>query len=83
MCKAPVVPGATTSGSVTSTVMRCGSTRGEVDYRATLRGRHGTFRFPKVHPAEISKEFLETLGFLPAGGHRLYAATLRRGSGSP
>ena len=34
-----------------------------------LRARHGTFRFPKVHPAEISKEFLETLGFRPAGGH--------------
>ena len=37
----------------------------------------GTFRFPKVHPGEISKEFLETLGFRPAGGHRLYAATAR------
>jgi GNAT superfamily N-acetyltransferase len=36
-----------------------------------------TFRFPKVHPAEISKEFLETLGFHPAGGHLLYAATAR------
>jgi hypothetical protein len=36
-----------------------------------------TFRFPKVHPAEISKECLETLGFRPAGGHLLYAATLR------
>ena len=35
----------------------------------------GTFRFPKVHPAEISKEFLETLGFRPAAGYRLYAAT--------
>ena len=34
----------------------------------------GTFRFPKVHPVEISKEFLEALGFRPAGGHRLYAA---------
>jgi hypothetical protein len=33
-----------------------------------------TFRFPKVHPAEISKEFLETLGFHPVGGHLLYAA---------
>ena len=33
-----------------------------------------TFRFPKVHPAEISKELLETLGFRPAGGHLLYAA---------
>jgi hypothetical protein len=38
----------------------------------------GTFRFPKVHPAEIATEFLETLGFRPAGGHRLYAATLRQ-----
>jgi GNAT superfamily N-acetyltransferase len=37
----------------------------------------GTFRFPKVHPAEISKEVLEALGFRPAGGHRLYAATPR------
>jgi hypothetical protein len=33
-----------------------------------------TFRFAKVHPSEISKERLETLGFSPAGGHRLYAA---------
>jgi hypothetical protein len=33
-----------------------------------------TFRFPKVHPAEISKECLETLGFRPAGTHRLYEA---------
>ena len=37
----------------------------------------GTFRFPKVHPAEISKELLETLGFRPAGGHRLYAGKAR------
>jgi GNAT superfamily N-acetyltransferase len=41
------------------------------------------FRFPKVHPAEISKEHLETLGFRPVGGHLLYAATLRKRSGSP
>jgi GNAT superfamily N-acetyltransferase len=34
-------------------------------------------RFPKVHPAEISKELLDTLGFSPAGGHRLYAARAR------
>ncbi len=33
----------------------------------------GTFRFSKVHPAEFSKEFLETLGFRRAGEHRLYA----------
>jgi GNAT superfamily N-acetyltransferase len=37
----------------------------------------GTFRFPKVHPAEISKESLEMLGFRPAGAHLLYAATAR------
>jgi GNAT superfamily N-acetyltransferase len=36
-----------------------------------------TFRFPKVHPVEISKELLETLGFRPAGQHRLYAARAR------
>ena len=36
-----------------------------------------TLRFPKVHPAEISKECLETLDFRPAGGHRLYAARAR------
>jgi GNAT superfamily N-acetyltransferase len=37
----------------------------------------GTFRFPKVHPAEISKECLETLGFRPAGEYSLYAASAR------
>ena len=36
-----------------------------------------TFRFPKVHPAEISKELLEGLGFRPVGGHLLYAARAR------
>jgi hypothetical protein len=36
-----------------------------------------TFRFPKVHSSEISKELLETLGFRPAGGHLLYAAKAR------
>ena len=38
-----------------------------------------TFRFPKVHPAEISKELLETLGFRAAGGHRLYATRAQSG----
>ena len=43
-----------------------------------LRARGmGTFRFPKVHLAEMTKELLATLGFRPAGGHRLYATTLR------
>ncbi len=36
-----------------------------------------TVRFPKVHPAEISTELLEMLGFRPAGAHRLYAARAR------
>ena len=36
-----------------------------------------TFRFSKVHPAEISKEQLGTLGFRPAGAHLLFAATAR------
>jgi ribosomal protein S18 acetylase RimI-like enzyme len=40
-----------------------------------LRARGlGTLWFPKVHPAEISKGLLETLGLRPAGRHRLYAA---------
>ena len=44
-----------------------------------LLGRRGAAetaasRIPKVHPAEISTEILETLGFRAAGGHLLYAA---------
>ncbi len=35
------------------------------------------FRFPKVHPEEISKHLLESLGFRPAGEHLLYAARAR------
>jgi GNAT superfamily N-acetyltransferase len=42
--------------------------------RAHLKG---SLRFPKVHPAELSKALLETLGFRPAGGHVLYAARAR------
>ena len=34
-------------------------------------------RFRKVHPSEISKELLETLGFRSAGAHLLYAAKAR------
>ncbi len=37
----------------------------------------GTFRLPKVHAADLSKECLETLGFRRAGGHLLYAAKAR------
>ncbi len=37
----------------------------------------GTFRFRKVHSAEISHEWLKRLGFRPAGAHRLYAARPR------
>jgi hypothetical protein len=32
-----------------------------------------TFRFAKVHPAEISSDSLEQLGFRPAGRYLLYA----------
>ena len=35
------------------------------------------FRFPKVQPGEIPKEWLEKLGFRVAGRHQLYAATAR------
>jgi hypothetical protein len=49
-----------------------------------LRARGGgAFRFPRVHPEELSEECLETLGFCPVGRHFLYAATLRQRSGSP
>ena len=44
--------------------------------RLRARGM-GTFRFSKVHPAEISKEWVESLGFSPAGRQLLYAATAR------
>ena len=37
----------------------------------------GTLSVPKVHPAEISTELLATLGFRPAGAHKLYEATAR------
>ena len=36
-----------------------------------------TFWFQKVHPAEISAELLEMLGFRSAGAHLLYAARAR------
>jgi GNAT superfamily N-acetyltransferase len=35
------------------------------------------FRFPKVHPSEMSQELLETLGFRQAGAHRLYVGRAR------
>ena len=45
---------------------------------AGLRARGmRSFKLPKVHPAEISKELLDALGFRPAGTHLLYAATAR------
>jgi N-acetylglutamate synthase-like GNAT family acetyltransferase len=43
-----------------------------------LRARTmGNIRFPKVHSAESSEEFLETLGFHSAGRYLLYAAKAR------
>jgi len=45
---------------------------------AQLRAsRTGPFRFPKVHPSEISEARLESLGFRSAGTHVLYAARAR------
>jgi GNAT superfamily N-acetyltransferase len=44
--------------------------------RLTAQGMRA-IRFPKVHPSEISKELLETLGFRQARAHRLYAAKPR------
>jgi GNAT superfamily N-acetyltransferase len=38
-----------------------------------------TLRFPKVHPAEMPVAFRETVGFQPAGGHRLYTTRARPG----
>jgi hypothetical protein len=37
----------------------------------------GPVRFPKVHPGEMSTEYLKPLGFHAAGGYRLYAARAR------
>jgi len=37
----------------------------------------GPFRFPKVHPAEMSRESLGTLGFQPGARHVRYAGTAR------
>jgi ribosomal protein S18 acetylase RimI-like enzyme len=43
-----------------------------------LRGQGiRAFRFPKLHPTEVSKACLEVLGFRPAGRHLLYAARAR------
>ena len=43
-----------------------------------LRARGArNIRFPKVHPSEMSKQPVETLGFRPAGEHLLYAAKAR------
>jgi L-amino acid N-acyltransferase YncA len=36
-----------------------------------------TLRFPKVHQAECSTDFLESLGFCRTGEHRLYATRAR------
>jgi GNAT superfamily N-acetyltransferase len=45
---------------------------------AHLRARGiATFSLQKVHPDEISTQCLETLGFRPAGAHRLYGARAR------
>jgi GNAT superfamily N-acetyltransferase len=40
-------------------------------------------RLPKVHPAEFSGTLLETVGFRPIAGHRLYTATPAPGASPP
>ena len=45
--------------------------------RRLLAGGMRTWRFAKVHPAEVAPASLDTLGFRPVGGHRRYAATAR------
>ncbi len=41
-----------------------------------LRARsRGPFRLPKVHPREVSRQGLDSLGFRPDGAHLLFAAT--------
>jgi GNAT superfamily N-acetyltransferase len=43
-----------------------------------LRARGmATLRLPKVHPAEVSTEWLQRLGFRPAAGYLRYATTAR------
>ena len=37
----------------------------------------GPYRFPKVHPSELSRDTLANLGFRPAGRHLLFAAKPR------
>jgi GNAT superfamily N-acetyltransferase len=36
-----------------------------------------TWRFPKVHDSEVSSQWLQSLGFSPAAGHVLFAASAR------
>lgn len=44
-----------------------------------LRARGmATWRIPKVHPAEIPGQYLQSLGFIPADGHLLFAASAKR-----
>ena len=49
----------------------------EPSARELTLARLGSSLTLPVHPAEISKEWVETLGFSPAGGHLLYAARAR------
>jgi GNAT superfamily N-acetyltransferase len=45
--------------------------------RLLLAQRPGLFRLPKVHPAEMSNDLLETLGFRPCAHYQLYGSTAR------
>jgi GNAT superfamily N-acetyltransferase len=62
--------------SLRSFVEDCGARVKQLLARLRAHGL-STLTFPKVHPAEISSELLDTLGFRPAVGHVLYAARAR------
>ena len=62
--------------SLRSLIQDNGGRLNELLFQLRARGMD-TIRFPKVHPAEISKEILEALGSRPADAHRLCAARAR------
>lgn len=59
------------------TLVENGATRLEVLLSHLPPAGASGFRLRKVHPAELSNELLEMLGFRVSGGHQLLAATAR------
>jgi GNAT superfamily N-acetyltransferase len=70
--------GATTTSIVSlRSFIEDGGARLKLLISRVCAGGARTLRLTKVHPAEISKELLETIGFRAGDGHRLYAARAR------